>query len=56
MEGRLYRVALLAMLFAIDGQQSFIRETAIAIPLADATIREIARVFYQDIAHVFWAE
>ncbi len=56
MESRLYRVTLLAVLFAVDGQQSFVRETAIAIPLEQAAIREIARVFYQDVAHVFRAE
>jgi len=52
----LYRVTLLAVLFAIDGQQSFTRETAIAIAPEQAAIREIARVFYQDVAYVFRAE
>src|SRR5690242_21665209 len=44
------------MLFTIDGQQSFTRETALAILLEHAAIREIARVFHQYVVHIFWAE
>ena len=40
----------------IDGEQSLTSETAIAIVLEQATIREIARVFHQHVAHVFRAE
>ena len=56
LKGRLDRTTLLAMLFTIDGEQSFTGETAIAIVLEQATIREIARVFHQYVAHVFRAE
>ena len=56
MEGRLHRPALLAMFFAIDGQQSFTGAIAFAIILEHAAIREMARVFHQDVAHVFRAE
>src|SRR5207302_7705762 len=56
MEGRLYRVTLLAMLCAIDTEQAFTGETAIVIILGRVAIREIARVFHQDVAHMFRAE
>ena len=60
MKGRLYRVALLAMLFAIDGQQPLVPKAAtaatIAIPLEHAAVGKIARVLYQHVAHVFRAE
>ena len=63
MKGRLYRVALLAMLFAIDGQQPFIPKAAtttitipIVIPLEHAAVGKIAWVLYQHVAHMFRAE
>jgi hypothetical protein len=56
MEGGLYGVALFAVLIAINGEQSFAGETIVAIFLENATIPEITRVLYEDVADVFWAE
>src|SRR5260370_2858479 len=54
MKGRLYRWVLLAMLFTVDGEKSFTRNDLIL--LNHSTIRKIARMLHQDIAHVFRSE
>src|SRR5260370_24198407 len=54
MKGRLYRAALLAMLFTVDGEKSFTCNALIL--LNHSTIRKIARMLHQDIAHVFRSE
>src|SRR5579859_6175467 len=56
MESRLYRATLLAMLFAIDGQQPLTCKASIALLLEQAAIGKIVRVFHQHVAHMFRAE
>ena len=59
MESWLYCVTLLAMLFAIYGQQSLARKASvvsIVIPLKHAAVSKIARVLHQHVAHMFRAE